>query len=47
MTSDAIDHALHLCRKMLQRVKEPDDMLDLIDLGATLETIREGMDADT
>ena len=47
MTSDAIDHALHLCRKMLQRVKEPEDMLDLIDLGATLEMIREGMDADT
>ena len=42
-----IDHALHLCRKMLQRVKEPDDMLDLIDLGATLEMIREEMDADT
>ena len=41
-----IDHALHLCRKMLQRVKEPEDMLDLIDLGATLEMIREGMDAD-
>ena len=42
-----IDHALHLCRKMLQRVKEPEDMLDLIDLGATLEMIREEMDADT
>ena len=41
-----IDHALYLCRKMLQRVKEPDDMLDLIDLGATLETIKEEMDAD-
>lgn len=42
-----IDHALHLCRKMLQRVKEPDDMLDLIDLGATLEMIREEMDANS
>lgn len=41
-----IDHALHLCRKMLQRVKEPEDMLDLVDLGATLEMIREEMDAD-
>ena len=47
MTCDAIDHALHLCRKMLQRVKEPEDMLDLIDLGATLEMIKEEMDADT
>lgn len=41
-----IDRALRLCRKMLQRVKEPDDMLDLVDLGATLEMIREETDAD-
>lgn len=41
-----IDHALHLCRKMLQRVKGPEDMLDLVDLGATLEMIREETDAD-
>lgn len=42
-----IDRALRLCREMLQRVKEPDDMLDLIDLGATLETIKEEMDANS
>ena len=42
----SIDRALRLCREMLQRVKEPDDMLDLIDLGATLETIKEEMDAN-
>lgn len=41
-----IDRALRLCREMLQHVKEPEDMLDLIDLGATLEMIREEMDAD-
>ena len=41
-----IDRALRLCREMLRRVKEPDDMLDLIDLGATLETIKEEMDAN-
>ena len=42
-----IDRALRLCREMLQRAKEPEDMLDLIDLGATLEMIREEMDANT
>lgn len=46
MTSDAIDRALRLCREMLQRVKEPEDMLDLIDLGATLEMIKEEKDAN-
>ena len=42
-----IDRALRLCREMLQRAKEPEDMLDLIDLGATLETIKEEMDANS